>query len=65
MDTYKGYFEKFKSVEDLIEKNPDRDITLGVFQQGEKLEIKGSLFRITKIIRNGLKLELLPKEPKD
>jgi hypothetical protein len=64
MDTYKGYFEQYKSMADLIKKNPDKDVRLGVFQEGEKLEIKGSLFKITKIIREGLKLKLLPKEGK-
>ena len=33
----------------------------GTFSEGEELEIKGSRFRISKIIHNGLKLELLPK----
>jgi hypothetical protein len=61
MDTGKGYFEQYKSLADLIEKNPDKDIRLKVFQQGETFEIKGSLFKITKIIRDGLKLQLLPK----
>jgi hypothetical protein len=33
----------------------------GTFREGEEIEIKGSLFRVSKIIRNGLKLELLPR----
>ena len=61
MDSGKGYFEQYKSIEDLIEKNPGTDVRLNIFQKGEKLEIKGSLFVITKIIREGLKLKLLPK----
>lgn len=30
-----------------------------VFQEGEKIEIKGSLFVVSEIIQNGLKLILL------
>jgi hypothetical protein len=33
----------------------------GTFSEGEELEIKGSRFRIARIINNGLKLELLPR----
>jgi len=33
-----------------------------VFKVGEIIKIKRSQFRVSKIIRNGLKLELLPKD---
>jgi hypothetical protein len=62
MDTGKGHFEQYQSMKNLVDKNPFRDTRLGVFQKGEKLKIKGSLFEITQIIRGGLKLKLLPKE---
>lgn len=34
----------------------------GVFQEGEIVELKGSKFEVSKIIQDGLKLRLLPKE---
>jgi hypothetical protein len=53
-------FEKlFKQKETLLFKlYPNHG---GIFSEGEELEIKGSRFRISKIIHNGMKLELLPK----
>lgn len=66
MDTGKGYFERFESMDDLKKnmhelwnKHPNHG---GVFSEGEILIIKGSRFKISKIIQNGLKLKLLPKE---
>lgn len=66
MDTGKGYFEQFGSMEEL-KKNMHRMFNEypnhgGVFQEGEILTIKGSKFRVSKILNKGLKLELLPKE---
>lgn len=62
MDTGNGYFEmlanKKEELERLQEKYPNHG---GVFREGETLEIKGSLFEVSKIIRNGLKLRLLSK----
>ena len=65
MDTGEGRFENFDSMEklqeaydDLIKRYPKMG---GIFQVGEEVEFKGSKFRISKIIQNGLKLELLPK----
>jgi hypothetical protein len=34
----------------------------GVFRVGEIIEIKGSRFEVSKIINDGLKLKLLPRE---
>jgi len=59
MDTGKGYFEPFDTLEEF--KNLKTEYGIGsVFKVGEEVEIKDSRFRISKIIRNGLKLELLP-----
>ena len=66
MDTGKGYFEMFKDEKELKSRmhemwnmHPNHG---GVFREGEILEIKGSRFKISKIIQNGLKLKLLPKD---
>ena len=67
MDTGNGNFEAFKDYEDL--KNRLDDVQKlypghgGIFSEGEEVELKGSRFCISKIISNGLKLELLPKKP--
>ena len=64
MDTGEGRFTKVDKpfsemyMNDLRGKFPNHG---GTFHEGEEVEIKGSLFRISKIIRNGLKLELLPR----
>jgi hypothetical protein len=47
-----------EAYDDLIKRYPKMG---GIFQVGEEVEFKGSKFRISKIIQNGLKLELLPK----
>lgn len=50
---------KFKNWEDKLHvEYPNHG---GTFYEGEEIEIKGSRFRIAKIIQNGLKLELLPR----
>ena len=68
MDTGRGYFEVFdgkdlseveKNLDELIEAHPNHG---GVFSEGEVIELKGSRFRVSKIIRNGLKLALLPRK---
>jgi len=64
MDTGNGRFVKVDKpsgemyMNDLRGKFPNHG---GTFQEGEEVEIKGSMFRISKIIRNGLKLELIPR----
>lgn len=68
MDTGKGYFEEFYAKnEEEAKEHMERLLKLypghgGIFHEGEEIELKGSRFRISKIITNGLKLELLPKE---
>jgi hypothetical protein len=66
MDTGRGYFEHFKDEEELRKKmhemwnkHPKHG---GVFRVGEIIEIKGSRFEVSKIINDGLKLKLLPRE---
>lgn len=65
MDTGDGYFKEFKNEAELQVNMKkmlnDHKNHGGVFREGETLEIRGSRFRIALIIRNGLKLELLPK----
>ena len=69
MDQGNGTFKQYPSMADLIEDNPnlyqvkdDFAALKGVFRVGERLEIKGSRFEVSKIINKGLKLKLLPKE---
>ena len=76
MDTGSGKFKRFyipikagqdeafektiQAARDLLkERYPNHG---GTFQEGEELEIKGSRFRVSKIIRNGLKLKLLSRK---
>lgn len=61
MDTGEGHFKMLKDldgIEDLQKEYPNFGAT---FQVGEIVEIRDSRFEISKIIRNGLKLRLLPK----
>lgn len=37
----------------------------GIFKVGEEVELKGSRFKISKILQGGLKLKLLPKVSED
>ena len=74
MDTGKGNFKIFENTEEIIkaykdfkiEKNDnlvlENFIKNELFKEGEIVEIKESRFEISKIIQNGLKLRLLPKE---
>lgn len=65
MDTGEGKFRaftadnptEFKSkVDELHKLYPGHG---GIFKEGEKVELKGSSFVISKILQNGLKLKLL------
>ena len=61
MDNGEGrmsFLESFPELEKLVEKYPNHG---SVFSVGEIIRIKESTFRVSKIINNGLKLELLPK----
>ncbi len=63
MGTDKGYLPPALFNERSNEKTPDQtQYWSGVFQEGEIVKIKGSLFKITKIIGEGLKLRLSLKE---
>lgn len=64
MDTGEGHFKIFENEEEL-KKNMHKMLNDypnhgGVFREGDEFEIRGSRFRVAKVIRNGLKLELLP-----
>lgn len=61
MDTGQGHFEMIEELEDLEKLKKQYPMFGATFQEGETVEIKGSLFEISKIIRGGLKLKLLPK----
>jgi hypothetical protein len=62
MDTGEGRFEAMKdlSIEDEMRKKYPK--SKGVFTVGEKIEIRGSLFKIKDIYPWGMKLKLLPEE---
>ena len=67
MDTGEGRFDRFETMEEL-EAERKRLVTAGkrvggTFYIGQELEIKGSRFKVSKIIRDGLKLKLLPLLP--
>ena len=78
MDKGDGTFKPYKKLSDVLKERPDLFENVnqfpreelskalkadsGIFSEGEILEIKGSRFEIRKIIRNGLKLKLLPRE---
>jgi len=65
MDDGKGTFVEIPAnflshdLEKLYGEHPDHG---GTFREGEIVELKGSRFEVTKIIQNGLKLRLLPKD---
>lgn len=67
MDTGEGRFEQFEAYneKDLKQRMTELEGIYpghgGVFHEGEIVELKGSRFKISKIISNGLKLKLLPK----
>jgi len=63
MDTGEGRFELFDNEENKKKLFDIYGKDRSVFEEGEEIIIKNSRFRISKIIRNGLKLELLPDEP--
>ena len=61
MDDGQGRFVQYDTVEDLITDNPNVEFK-HVFNVGEVVQVKGSLFTVSKIINNGLKLKLLPRQ---
>jgi len=60
MDTGNGTFKKISN--EKFEEQMKKSEPL-VFKVGEILEIRGSKFRVEKIIRKKLILRLLPKNP--
>jgi len=62
MDTGNGKFEKFDSVAQLADLQKNYPKSGGVFEVGERTEIKGSLFEVKDISPFGIKLKLLPRE---
>ena len=61
MDTGRGNFEQFNDpteIEGLIKKYPNHG---GVFSIGEKIEVKGSRFKVVKITPKKLTLRLLKR----
>jgi uncharacterized Zn finger protein len=61
MDTGNGNFMRAESMQELekaTEKLPDHG---GIFTVGEKVELKGSLFRVKSIKPNELRLKLLKR----
>ena len=69
MDQGNGTFKQYEDLAALYNAEPKKFLSStmpkpdsGIFTEGEELEIRGSRFRISKIIRNGLKLELLPRK---
>jgi len=67
MDTGKGYFEQFESMEALHEAKTRLEqlggTVRGVFTVGEEIEIKGSHFKVQQIWPRKLVLKLLAADP--
>lgn len=62
MDTGKGFFEMHATLEEAQEAARSNPLSGGIFTKDEIVELKGSRFRVSQILSNGLKLALLPKE---
>ncbi len=62
MDQGNGTFKRYADFLAAKEAQANNPLAGGIFQKGEILEIKGSRFKITQILDNGLKLSLLPKD---
>jgi len=62
MDQGNGSFMQFKDLLEAQEAKRNNPLAGGIFQKDEIVEIKGSRFRVSQILQNGLKLALLPKE---
>lgn len=58
MDTGKGYFKPLERKEAETQMNTNESI---VFRVGEVFKIKGSRFRVEKILKKKMMLRLLPK----
>lgn len=62
MDNGKG--ELVEISEELYKEKVQEEHGEGVFQRGETLTIRGSLFKVQKIYKGGIKLKLLPQPKK-
>ena len=62
MDTGEGRFELFYTEEELKKLKKQYPKFGGTFQEGERIELKGSRFEVSKILQGGLKLRLLSKD---
>ena len=62
MDQGDGSFFKYADYLAAVNAKENNPLAGGIFQKGEILEIRGSRFKISQILNNGLKLVLLPKE---
>jgi len=61
MDTGEGRFEIFETERELEGLKKQYPKFGSTFQEGERVELRGSKFEISKIIQGGLKLRLLAK----
>ena len=64
MDTGEGRFEELPTLNAIEEMRRKYPKSKGIFQIGEELEIKGSLFQVKDISPFGIKLKLL-RQPAD
>ena len=62
MDTGNGYFEMGNDLQELEEMAKRITNSGGIFTVGEKVELRGSLFRIKSIKPNELRLKLLKRK---
>ena len=61
MDTGEGRFEKGNNLEELYARLINYDNPGGIFSVGERVTIKGSLFKIQKITPKKMVLKLMKK----
>lgn len=62
MDDGRGRMKQYKSLQAALEAKNRNPIAGGIFHKGQVVEIEGSRFKVTQILRNGLKLALLNRE---
>ena len=61
MDNGMGKFERFADMSEAEKLRQTYPKSKGIFTVGEKIEIRGSLFKVTDISPFGIKLKLLPQ----
>ncbi len=62
MDTGEGKFEELQSLADVSKIYRKYPKAKGIFTVGEKLEIRGSMFKVKQISPFGIKLKLLKQD---